>query len=131
MRLLHISDLHIGKQVNEFPMLDDQRFMLERILDIIRTRKIDALLIAGDIYDRSAPSADAVACVDWFLVRPSQRRRRMHRHSGNHDSAERVAYASGLLAKNGIHLAPAYNGKIAHVSLEDEHGPVIFWLFPF
>ena len=131
MRLLHISDLHIGKQVNEFPMLDDQRFMLERILDIIRTRKIDALLIAGDIYDRSAPSADAVACVDWFLSAVAKTGAACIAIPGNHDSAERVAYASGLLAKNGIHLAPAYNGKIAHVSLEDEHGPVIFWLFPF
>lgn len=131
MRLLHISDLHIGKQVNEFPMLDDQRFMLERILDIIRTRKIDALLIAGDIYDRSAPSADAVACVDWFLSAVAKTGAACIAIPGNHDSAERVAYASDLLAKNGIHLSPAYNGEIAHVALEDEHGPVMFWLFPF
>lgn len=131
MRLLHISDLHIGKQVNEFPMLDDQRFMLERILDIIRTRKVDALLIAGDIYDRSAPSADAVACVDWFLSAVAKTGVACIAVPGNHDSAERVAYASGLLAENGVHLAPVYNGEIAHIGLEDEHGPVVFWLFPF
>lgn len=131
MRLLHISDLHIGKLVNEFSMLDDQRFMLERILDIIRARKVDVLLIAGDIYDRSAPSADAVACVDWFLSAIAKTGAACIAIPGNHDSAERVAYASDLLAENGVHLAPVYDGEIAHIGLEDEHGPVMFWLFPF
>ena len=112
MRLLHISDLHIGKQVNEFPMLDDQRFMLERILDIIRTRKIDALLIAGDIYDRSAPSADAVACVDWFLSAVAKTGAACIAIPGNHDSAERVAYASGLLAKTASILRRHTTAKL-------------------
>lgn len=131
MRLLHISDLHIGKQVNEFPMIDDQRFMLERILDIIQERAVDALVVAGDIYDRSAPSADAVACVDWFLSAVAKTGAACIVIPGNHDSAERVAYASSLLAENGVYIAPVYNGEITHLEFKDEHGPVTFWLFPF
>ncbi|MDO4443689.1 MAG: exonuclease SbcCD subunit D [Slackia sp.] len=131
MRLLHISDLHIGKHVNEFPMIDDQRYILDTLLDIIRTREVDALLIAGDIYDRSSPSAEAVACVDEFLSAVAQTGASCFAIAGNHDSAERVAYASSLLAKNRIHLSPVYDGTIAHVTMEDEHGSVVFWLIPF
>lgn len=131
MRLLHISDLHIGKHVNEFPMLQDQRHILDAVLDIIRTREVDALLIAGDIYDRASPSAEAVACLDRFLSAVARSGATCFAVAGNHDSAERVAYASHLLSESGIHLSPVYTGSIERRTLEDEHGSVAFWLLPF
>ena len=131
MRLLHISDLHIGKQVNEFPMLDDQRFMLERILDIIRTRKIDALLIAGDIYDRAVPSAEAVELFDSFLTELAGRHIPVLAIAGNHDSPERIAFGAGLMAPSGVYLSPVYNGRVEPVTLSDAYGEVRFYLLPF
>ncbi len=131
MKLLHVSDLHIGKQVNEFPMLEDQRFILQRILDIIADRQVDALLIAGDIYDRSAPSAESVACADWFFSSVARTGAACFAIAGNHDSAERIAYGSSLFANQGVYLSPVYDGSIAKHTLEDEYGPVDFWLLPF
>ena len=131
MRLLHLSDLHIGKRVNEFSLLEDQRFALEGVLACVRERDVDTLLVAGDLYDKATPSAEAVALVDWFLGAAAETGARVIAVAGNHDSAERVAYARNLLARQGVHLAPVYNGRIESVELADEHGPVRFWLVPF
>lgn len=131
MRLLHLSDLHIGKQVNEFPLLEDQARMLETVVGIIEEKNVDAVIVAGDVYDRSAPSADAVACFDRFLSSVARTNAACFIIPGNHDSAERIAFASGLLGKNRIHIAPVYDGSIACRTLADEHGEVAFWLFPF
>ncbi|MER8284546.1 exonuclease subunit SbcD, partial [Acinetobacter baumannii] len=91
-RLLHLSDLHIGKQVNEFPLLEDQARMLETIVGIIGEKHVDAVIIAGDVYERSAPSADAVACFDRFLSSVADAGAACVIIPGNHDSAERIAY---------------------------------------
>lgn len=99
MRLLHLSDLHIGKRVNEFPMLEDQRFALEGVLRTVREREVDALLVAGDLYDKSAPSAEAVALVDWFLGEAADTGATVCVTSGNHDSAERVAYGASFFSR--------------------------------
>lgn len=131
MKLLHISDLHVGKHLNEFSLLDDQRFILQRIVDIIKEQRVDALLIAGDIYDKSTPSAEAVALLDWFLNAVAETGAACFAISGNHDSAERVAYAARLLAARRIYLSPVFAGSLASFQLEDEHGPVTFWLMPF
>lgn len=131
MRLLHLADLHIGKQVNEFPLLEDQTLMLEAVIGIIEQKNVDAVIIAGDVYDRSAPSADAVACFDRFLSSVASTNAACFIIPGNHDSAERIAYASGLLEKNRVHIAPVYDGSITCRTLEDEHGDVTFWLLPF
>lgn len=131
MRLLHLSDLHIGKQVNEFPLLEDQSRMLESVIGIIEQRNVDALVVAGDVYDRSAPSADAVACFDRFLSAVAETGAACFIVPGNHDSAERIAYAAGLLEKNDVHISPVYNGSIVSRTLTDEHGETVFWLFPF
>ncbi|MDO5042211.1 MAG: exonuclease SbcCD subunit D [Slackia sp.] len=131
MRLLHLSDLHIGKQVNEFPLLEDQARMLETIVGIIEEKHVDAVIIAGDVYDRSAPSADAVACFDRFLSSVADTGAACFIIPGNHDSAERIAYASELLEKNRVHIPPVYAGSIIRRTLADEHGDVVFWLFPF
>ena len=131
MRILHLADLHIGKQVNEFPMMEDQRYVLAGVLELIAECAVDALVLAGDLYDKAAPSAEAVALLDWFLSAVAERGVAVLAVAGNHDSAERVAYGSALLAKQGVYVSPVYDGHIEPVVLEDAHGPVAFWLIPF
>lgn len=131
MKLLHVSDLHIGKSVCEFSMLEDQRHVLEQVIGLVGERRVDAVLVAGDLYDRSTPSASAVALVDWFLQQLAATGVPAIITAGNHDSAERVAYVSGLLARQGIHVSPVYDGHIEPVRLTDEFGPVDVWPIPF
>lgn len=131
MKVLHVSDLHIGKRVNGMSMLDDQRYILRQILDIAEKRQVSVLLIAGDVYDKASPSAEAVTVFDAFLTDAVAADLRVLAIPGNHDSAERIAYAQGLLEKQGVCLPPVYAGEVERVELEDEHGPVEFWLLPF
>ena len=131
MKVLHVSDLHIGKRVNGMSMLDDQRYILRQILDIAGKHQVSVLLIAGDIYDKASPSAEAVTVFDAFLTDAVAAGLRVLAIPGNHDSAERIAYAQGLLEKQGVCLPPVYAGEVERVELEDEHGPVEFWLLPF
>lgn len=131
MKVLHISDLHIGKRVNGMSMLDDQRYILRQILDIAEKRQASVLLIAGDVYDKASPSAEAVTVFDAFLTDAVAAGLRVLAIPGNHDSAERIAYAQGLLEKQGVCLPPVYAGEVERVELEDEHGSVEFWLLPF
>lgn len=131
MKVLHVSDLHIGKRVNGMSMLDDQRYILRQILDIAEKRQVSVLLIAGDVYDKASPSAEAVTVFDVFLTDAVAAGLRVLAIPGNHDSAERIAYAQGLLEKQGVCLPPVYAGEVERVELEDEHGPVEFWLLPF
>lgn len=131
MKILHLADLHIGKQVNGFLLIADQRFVLEEVLTIAEQHNIDALLLAGDLYDKSSPSAEAVSLLDWFFTELAAAGLPCYAIPGNHDSAERVAYVSGLLNRQGIHLAPLFDGQITHYTVEDEYGPLTFWLLPF
>lgn len=131
MKVLHVSDLHIGKRVNGMSMLDDQRYILRQILDIAEKCQVSVLLIAGDVYDKASPSAEAVTVFDAFLTDAVAVGLRVLAIPGNHDSAERIAYAQGLLEKQGVCLPPVYAGEVERVELEDEHGPVEFWLLPF
>lgn len=131
MKLLHLSDLHLGKRVNEFSMLEDQAYILSRIMDIIDAERPQAVIIAGDIYDKSVPSAEAVRLFDDFLYRLSLRELQVFAISGNHDSAERTAFASRLISGSGVHLSPVYDGKVLPVRLEDAHGAVNFYMLPF
>lgn len=131
MKVLHVSDLHIGKRVNGMSMLDDQRYILRQILDIAEKRQVSVLLIAGDVYDKASPSAEAVTVFDAFLTDAVAAGLHVLAIPGNHDSAERIAYAQGLLEKQGVCLPPVYAGEVERVELEDEHGPVEFWLLPF
>ena len=131
MKVLHVSDLHIGKRVNGMSMLDDQRYILRQILDIAEKHQVSVLLIAGDIYDKASPSAEAVTVFDAFLTDAVGVGLRVLAIPGNHDSAERIAYAQGLLEKQGVCLPPVYEGEVERVELVDEHGPVEFWLLPF
>ena len=131
MKIIHLSDLHLGKRVNENSMLEDQDYILRRILQILDEEAPDAVLIAGDIYDKAVPSAEAVQLFDDFLYRLAQRGLPVFAISGNHDSPERLAFGSRLIDASGIHLSPVYDGTVAPVTLEDEYGPVRVYMLPF
>ena len=119
MKLIHLSDLHLGKRVNEFSMLEDQKYILTRCINIMDEERPDAVILAGDIYDKSVPSAEAVMLFDDFLVRLAKRGLQVFVISGNHDSPERIAFASRLLDAGGVHLSPVYSGKIEPIPLRD------------
>ncbi len=131
MKFLHLSDLHLGKRVNEFSMLEDQEYILTKIVNIIDGHKPDAVIIAGDVYDKSVPSAEAVELFDDFLVRLSKRDLQVFVISGNHDSAERIAFGGRLMDKSGIHMSPVYNGAVEPVTLTDGWGEVNIYMLPF
>ncbi|MBR5930690.1 MAG: exonuclease SbcCD subunit D [Lachnospiraceae bacterium] len=131
MKLMHLSDLHLGKRVNEFSLMEDQKDILNKIIQIIDDEQPDAVLIAGDVYDRAVPSAEAVELFDSFLVRLAKRRQETFIISGNHDSPERLSFAGKLIDPTGIHLAPVYNGEICPLSLMDEYGIIDIYMLPF
>ena len=132
MRFAHISDLHLGKRLHEVSLLEDQAYILKEICEILRDEKPDAVLIAGDIYDKSAPSAEAVRLFDEFLSELSADGHKIFVISGNHDSAARVAYGGRIMAKSGVYLsAPEYRGEVFSVPLEDKAGRVDIYLLPF
>ena len=131
MKLIHLSDLHLGKRVNGFSMLEDQCYILQEILHIIDREAPDGVLIAGDVYDKSVPPAEAVALLDEFLVELSQRRLQMYLISGNHDSPERLAFGGRLMAQSGVHVAPVYDGRIVSFTQQDQYGSVEIFLLPF
>lgn len=131
MKLIHLSDLHIGRRLGDVSLLEDQDYILTQILHIIDAETPDALLIAGDIYDKSVPSAEAVTLFDDFLCRLAKRSLPVMIISGNHDSPERLAFGNRLMDGAGIHLSPVYSGTITPVTLSDEFGEVNFWLLPF
>lgn len=131
MKLIHLSDLHIGKRVNEFSMLEDQKYILTKIINIIDDEKPDGVMIAGDVYDKSVPSAEAVALFDDFLVRLAKRDLKVFVISGNHDSAERIAFGGRLMNKSGIYMSPVYDGRVEPCTLEDEWGKVNLFMLPF
>ena len=131
MKFIHLSDLHLGKRVNEISMTDDQAYILTQILNIIDAEHPDAVVIAGDVYDKSVPPAETVTLFDGFLCRLAERKLPVLIISGNHDSPERLAFGGRLMEGAGIHLSPVYNGKVEPVTLSDSHGDVHFWLLPF
>lgn len=131
MKLVHLSDLHLGKRVNEFSLIEDQRHILNEILKIIDAEQPDAVLIAGDIYDKSVPSAEAVALFDSFLVSLAARSLKVCAVSGNHDSPERVSFGGRLMSRSGVHIAPVYSGMTEPVRFADEYGAVNVYMLPF
>lgn len=131
MRFLHLADLHLGKQLNDLNMLNDQEAVLQQILSIIEQEKIDAVLIAGDIYQRSSPQAEAMAVFDRFVSQLSSMNKKVFAISGNHDSAVRISYFSSLIKNAGIHVTQAFDGQLQHVTLTDRDGDITLWLMPF
>ena len=131
MKLMHLSDLHLGKRVNEFSMLEDQKYILDKIVALVTDEKPETVLIAGDVYDKTVPPAEAVELFDDFLVRLAQKKLKVFVISGNHDSAERIAFGGRLMDKSGIYMSPVYNGQVVPITLEDEFGEVNFYMLPF
>lgn len=131
MKLFHLSDLHLGKRVHEFSMLEDQRHILSQIVSAADEHKPDAVIIAGDVFDKSVPSAEAMQLFDDFLYRLSQRALPVLVISGNHDSPERLAVGSRFFEKEEIYISPVYDGRLCRVTLNDSFGGVNFYLLPF
>ena len=131
MKLFHISDLHLGKRLNEFSLIDDQKYILDQILKLSDELKPEGIIIAGDIYDRAAPSAEAINLFSSFLTRISERKLKFFAISGNHDSPERVSYGGKILKNAGLYFSDSYDGKICPITLSDEFGEINFYLLPF
>lgn len=128
---MHLADLHLGKRVNGFSMMEDQEYILNRILEIMEEEQPDGLLIAGDVYDKTIPPAEAVRLMDDFLTAVAAKHVSVFLISGNHDSAERVAFGHQLMQGSGIWISPVYDGTIRHHTLEDRWGEVNIYLIPF
>jgi exonuclease SbcD len=131
MKFIHISDLHIGKRVHEKSLIPEQEHILDQICDIVSSHIPDAVLIAGDIYDKAIPSGEAVLLFDDFLTRLSSLCAHVFVISGNHDSAERMAFGSRLMDSKGIHLSPVYNGSPEAVTLTDIYGDTDVYMLPY
>lgn len=131
MKFMHLSDLHLGKRVHEYSMIEDQEYILNQIVRIAADNKVDAVFIAGDIYDKTFPPVEAVTLLDQFLWALAEKEISVWIISGNHDSAERLSFGSRLMEKNEIHIAPVYNGELHTVTVEDEYGPIDISLLPF
>ena len=131
MKLFHLSDLHIGKRVNEFSMIEDQKYILTQILYAADQEKPDGILISGDVYDRTIPTAEAVQVFDSFLTRLSEQKIPAFIISGNHDSAERLAFGSSLMGKSGIYFSKVYDGTVEKIPMQDAYGTVWIYLLPF
>lgn len=131
MKLFHLSDLHIGKRVNEFSMIEDQKYILTQILHAAEEEKPDGILISGDVYDRTIPTAEAVQVFDAFLTKLSEQKVSAFIISGNHDSAERLAFGSSLMGKSGIYFSRVYDGMVEKFPLQDTYGTIWIYLLPF
>ncbi len=131
MKLIHLSDLHLGKRVNEYSMLEDQEYVLKKITNIVDAEAPDGVIIAGDVYDKSVPSAEAVQLFDDFLVKLSERNLEVFIISGNHDSPERISFGSRIMDVKGIHISPVYNGTVKPFSMQDKYGIVDVYMLPF
>lgn len=131
MTFLHLSDLHLGKTVNEFSMLGDQRYILDQILRLVNAERPDGVLLAGDIYDKPVPPAGAVELFDDFLSALAEKKVPIFIISGNHDSAERIAFGGRLMKDSGVYISKVYDGDIAPITLRDSYGEVDVFLLPF
>ena len=131
MKFIHLSDLHLGKRLYEFSMICDQEYILNQILKIIDENGAEGVLIAGDVYDKPVPPAEAVLLFDRFLTGLRERNLEVFVISGNHDSRERLAFGSEIMRRSGIHLSPVFSGEISPEIVEDEYGPLYVWMMPF
>jgi len=132
MKFLHISDLHLGKTMNEYPLVkEDQPYWIEQFLALVDEKKADAVVIAGDVYDRSNPSNEAVRLFDHLITELAERKVTVLAVAGNHDSGQKLSFAGSVLAQGGIHIAGVLEDGIHKVSVDDGEEPVNFWLVPY
>ena len=127
MKFIHLSDLHIGKRVNEFSMINDQKYILEQILNIIANEEINAVIVSGDVYDKSIPAVEAVTVFDDFLTELATKDIPTLIISGNHDSPERLGFGSKIMQNNGVHIYSVFDGELHKVKIDD----VNFYMLPF
>ena len=131
MKFLHLSDLHLGKNLNGFSLYQDQAYILNQVVQIAQNEQIDAVIIAGDIFDKSVPNSQAIQLFDEFLTSWAELNLPVFIISGNHDNAQRVAFGANLFKQNNIFISPVYNGNISPITLEDNFGKINFYLLPF
>lgn len=132
MKILHLADLHLGKILQEQSFLEDQKYMLNKIIEKIKEENIETILISGDIYDRSIPPTEAVDLLDEFLnVLIRELKRKVFIISGNHDSKERLGFGNKIFEEEGLYISSKYDGKLKKVELEDEYGKLNIYMLPF
>ena len=131
MRFMHLADMHLGKRLNDFSLLEDQKEILKKIIYTAKEKQPQAIVISGDIYDKPVPSAEAVSLLDWFVSELNKNKFPLLMISGNHDSMERLSFGSGILKERNVYVSPSYDGKLMKVSFEDSFGEIHFWLMPF
>ena len=130
MRFVHLADLHIGKKMGLFDLMEDQRFILHKIARRVQSIRPDAVLIAGDVYDKSVPSAEAMGLFDGFLNELLDSGAQVLVIGGNHDSQERLAFGSQIMKKQGVYIAGPYEGKLERVPMRDDYGTIDLYLLP-
>ena len=131
MKIMHLGDLHIGKSLGDFDLYEDQKYILEQILNLIKEKSVDVLLIAGDVYDKAIPGEKSVQLLDYFLKRLVEIGIKTYMISGNHDSDERLNFGSSLFESNNIYINSKFNGILKRYSLHDEFGELNIYLLPF
>ena len=131
MKFVHIADLHLGKTLNDVSFLEDQVYALARIAAIAREEKADAVLIAGDVYQKASPPSEAMAVFDRFITELAENDIKVFIISGNHDSSQRISYFSTLIRESGVHVSERFEGKLQQIVLKDVYGEVIVHLLPF
>ena len=131
MKILHLGDLHLGKRVNEISMIEDQKFILDQIVTLVKEEKIDVILLCGDIYDKAIPTIEAIHLLDEFLEELSDLKVKVLMISGNHDSDERLNYGSDLFEKNQIYISAKYEGNLYKKTVTDDYGEIDIYLLPF
>lgn len=131
MKFLHLSDLHIGKSLLDFNLIEDQTYILNQILEIAKEQSVDAVMIAGDVYDKSVPSEEAVRLFDYFLCKLVEMNIKTFVISGNHDSDERLNFGSSLFEARELYISAKYEGILNKQTLEDKYGKLNVYLLPF
>lgn len=131
MKILHLSDLHFGKRLNNFSLLEDQYHINQQIFKLAEDTHIEAVIIAGDVFDKQIPSAGAIQLFDDFLNFWAELNLPVFIISGNHDSAERLSFGANIFSNNNIYISPVYNGQITPITLNDAYGKINFYLLPF
>lgn len=131
MKFMHLGDLHLGKSLGEFDLIEDQKYILDEILKIIEKEAVDGVLIAGDVYDKAIPSEAATNLLDYFLCELVKAGVKTFIISGNHDSDDRLHYGSNLFEANQIYISARYDGKLYKQTVEDEYGELDVYLLPF
>ena len=128
---MHLSDLHLGKSILEQSLIEDQRYILDRIIDIIALKEVDVVLIAGDVYDKGIPNVEAVRLFSDFLARMYDKKVKVFIISGNHDSKDRLSFGNELFVDNGVYIEGLFDGKLKSVELDDDYGKVLIYMLPF